>query len=358
MHGRDDESVSFKAMTDRRPPRGNGPKRLQMADIARLAGVSTATVSRALNNSPLVTDETRTRIAELARSLNYTINVDAKNLRLRQNRTIAMVVPYDPAARQRVSDPFFLSMLGSVADVLTERGYALLLSRVEAADLQSAAQLYDSGRAVGVIVVGQWRQHAVLDALADRGVPLVVWGGQLPAQRYCTVGCDNVAGGDMATDHLLLSGRRRIAFFGDVELPEVALRRSGYRQALVRHGVDANPALELHASFLPDGARAAVDRLLASGEPFDAIFACSDVMAMTAIGALQERGLKVPQDVAVVGYDDVPMASYFHPPLTTIRQAIDAGGRALVDALLEQVDSGSIPASRIVATELVIRGSS
>ena len=238
MRGRDDESVSFKPMTDRRPPGGNGPKRLQMADIARLAGVSTATVSRALNNSPLVTDETRTRIAELARSLNYTINLDAKNLRLRQNRTIAMVVPYDPAARQRVSDPFFLSMLGSVADVLTERGYALLLSRVEAADLQSAAQLYDSGRAVGVIVVGQWRQHAVLDALADRGVPLVVWGGQLPAQRYCTVGCDNVAGGDMATDHLLLGGRRRIAFFGDVELPEVALRRSGYRQALAREELD------------------------------------------------------------------------------------------------------------------------
>lgn len=329
-----------------------------MADIARLAGVSTTTVSRALNNSPLVTDETRSRIAELARSLNYTINVDAKNLRLRQNRTIAMVVPYDPAARQRVSDPFFLSMLGSVADVLTERGYAMLLSRVDATDLQSAAQLYDSGRAVGVIVVGQWRQHAQLGAIADRGVPLAVWGGQLPDQRYCTVGCDNVAGGTRATEHLIASGRQRIAFFGDVALPEVALRRDGYRQALLRGGLEASPALERPASFLPDGARAAVEQLLASGVAFDAIFACSDVMAMAAIGVLQESGLRVPQDVSVVGFDDVPMASYFHPALTTVRQAIDDGGRALVDALLEQIDSGLPSASRTVPTELVIRASS
>ena len=227
----------------------NDKRRMQMADIARLAGVSTSTVSRALNGSPLINEETRQRVTELARSLNYTINQSAKNLRLGDNRTIGVVIPFDRKTRQHVSDPFFLGMLGSLADALTDRRYDLLLSRVDAEHLDDLADLYDTGRASGIIVIGQWGHHDQLNELAARRVPFVVWGAQLPRQLYCSVGSDNVSGGSLATEHLLEQGRRRIAFLGDTGLPEVAQRHQGYLQAHRRLGVAVDPELHIVAPF-------------------------------------------------------------------------------------------------------------
>jgi len=332
-------------------------QRLQMADIARLAGVSTSTVSRALSGSPLVNQETRTRVMELARSLNYSINIGAQNLRLKQNRTVGVVVPYDAATRQHLSDPFFLGMLGSLADALTEQGFDMLVSRVDAETLDAAALSFDSGRVIGIILIGQWRHHDQLNQLAARQVPIVVWGAQLPQQLYCTVGGDNVAGGRLATGHLLAQGRRRIAFFGDINLPEVAQRHQGYLDALAAHGVARDEDLYVAGSFLPQGGAVAVQQLLERGLAFDAIFACSDLLAMSAISALRQHGLPVPEQVAVVGYDDIELAAYFHPPLSTVRQPMRAAGRALVSSLLALVDGAPL-ASQQLPTELVVRASS
>jgi DNA-binding LacI/PurR family transcriptional regulator len=329
-------------------------KRLQMADIARLAGVSKATVSRALNHSPLVNEETRTRILELASSLKYTINIGAQNLRLKQNRTVGVVVPFDSDTRQHLSDPFFLSMLGSLADALTERGFDMLLSRVDAEQIDAAAQPFDTGRVIGVILIGQWRQHDQLNQLAARHVPIVVWGAQLPQQLYTTVGGDNVSGGMLATEHLIDSGRRRIAFFGDINLPEVAQRYRGYCNALAKHGLPVDPQLRVSVSFLPEGGTLAVQELARRAIDYDAVFACSDLLAMTAINTLREHGKEVPRDIAVVGYDDIELSTYFHPPLTTIRQPIREAGQALVGALLALVE-GQSPASEQLPTELIVR---
>lgn len=336
---------------------GADRKRLQMADIARLAGVSVATVSRALNGSPLISKETRDRIDELARSLNYSINVSAKNLRLRQNRTIAVVIPYDRVSRQHISDPFFLSMVGSLADALTERGFDMLLSRVDADSLDSAARLVNSGVAIGVILIGQWRHHDQLNLLAMRRVPIVVWGTQLPQQLYSSVGGDNVAGGHMAAAHLLAQGRRRIVFVGDPQLPEVAHRQRGYLDALAACGLAPDPALMLPVPFDAEAARAAIDGLCERGVAFDAVFACSDVLASAVTRAMNRRGLRVPDDVAVVGYDDIEWASHANPPLTTVRQPIVDAGVALVDALL-RVIAGEAVAPRTLAVDLVVRASS
>ncbi|HTP39955.1 MAG TPA: LacI family DNA-binding transcriptional regulator [Steroidobacteraceae bacterium] len=331
-------------------------RRLQMADIARMAGVSVSTVSRALSGSALVNQETRTRVADLARSLNYTVNVGAQNLRLQQNRTVGVVVPYEAATGQHVSDPFFLRMLGALADALTARGFDMLFSRVSAEHLDAAGQLHDTGRAAGVILIGQWRHHEQLNELASRRVPLVVWGAQLPQQLYCTVGGDNLAGGRLATRHLLQRGRRRIAFYGDTELPEVALRYQGYLQALREAGVALDPALVKQVPFVPEKSRSVTRGLLTDGVPFDAIFATSDVLALMAQSTLLEAGRRVPEEIAVVGYDDIEMAAYAHPALTTVRQPIEAGANALVHALLE-VLQGRRSEPVMLVTELVVRAS-
>ncbi len=331
-------------------------KRLQMTDIARLAGVSVSTVSRALNGSTLINAETRERIGQLARSLNYSINLGAQNLRLQKNQTIAVVVPYDAQARQHISDPFFLSIVGAIADALTDRGYDMLLSRVDAERLDSAATLYDSGKAIGLIIIGQWRHHDQLNDMAARKVPVVVWGGQLPQQLYCSVGGDNVAGGLQATRHLLQRGCRRIAFVGDARLPEVDLRHQGYRQALAEAGSQPDPALVLPVPFEIIAARAAMDQLCASGTSFDGVFACSDLLALQAVQALRAAGRQVPADVAVVGYDDMPLATYSDPPLTTVHQPVALAGVELVDALLTLL-RGERAAPRVLPVHLVLRDS-
>jgi DNA-binding LacI/PurR family transcriptional regulator len=331
--------------------------RLQMADIARLAGVSASTVSRALAGSPLVNEATRLRVTELAKSLKYSINVGAQNLRLKQNRTIAVNVPYDPATRQHLSDPFFLSLIGSLADALTDRGYEMLLSRVDANRLDLAAQSFETGRAAGIVLVGQWHHHDQLNEMAVRGVPFAVWGAQLPGQLYATVGSDNLQGGRLATAHLIAQGAQRVAFFGDPELPEIHLRQQGYLQALKEAGLKADPRLSRRTPFVREAIEQEVEALFAEGTRFDAIFAASDLTAMTVISTLRRLGRSVPGDVLVVGYDDIALAQHFHPPLTTVRQPIAEAGQALIAQLLSQI-GGAKAQPQLLATTLVVRESS
>jgi len=332
-------------------------RKIQMIDIARMAGVSTSTVSRALNGSALTNDETRIRIIELARSLNYTINQSAKNLRMGDNRTIGVVIPYDRKTRQHISDPFFLGMLGSLADALTDRNYDMLLSRVDADRLDDMAALYDTGRARGIIVIGQWGHHDQLNDLARRHVPLVVWGAQLPRQLYCSVGSDNLSGGALATEHLLAAGRRRIAFMGDNSMPEATKRYEGYLQAHQKFGVSVDPNLYIPSPFTAEEAQAAMRAFLQASVPFDALVAASDLIAINAIGVMKREGLAVPEQVSVVGYDDIDMASHSFPPLTTVRQPIELAGGVMVDCLQAVLD-GEQPDSRLLPTSLVVRESS
>ncbi|MEY4754505.1 MAG: hypothetical protein RJA44_2180 [Pseudomonadota bacterium] len=336
---------------------GAAPQRVQMADLARMAGVSITTVSRALSGSSEISAKTRERINALARSLNYTVHQSAKNLRLKHNSTIAVVIPYASDSQQHISDPFFLTMLGSLADELTGRGYDMLLSRVDAARLDSAGQLYQSGAAAGILLIGQWHQHGQLNELADRQIPLVVWGAELPEQRYCSVGGDNYAGGLTAARHLLQRGCRRLLFIGDPDLPEVAERLRGHLAGLAEAGLSPDPALLLGVPFEVQQMRAGLSALLQQGVVFDAVQACSDVLAIAAMQLLRQHGRQVPNDVAVVGYDDIEWASHADPPLSTVLQPIRPAGAEMVDALLALM-AGRRVRSRTLPVELVARQSS
>ena len=331
-------------------------KKIQMVDIARMAGVSTSTVSRALNGNPLINAETRERIADLARSLNYSINLSAKNLRSGENRTIGVVIPYQDQIRQDVTDPVFMTMLGHLADQLTKQNFDLLFSRVPAQRLEEIAQLYESGRVGGVIVVGQWDQHEKLNELARRQIPFVVWGGQLPRQLYCTVGGDNFNGGFLAAQHLLSLGRKRIVFMGDRDATETQQRYAGYVHAHEVSKVKIEPELYIPSPFTVAEARSDIKEFLQKNIAFDALFAASDLLAITAMGAMNQAGLRIPQDVSVVGYDDIGMAEHTYPPLTTIRQPMDLAGAALVKNLMQVFEEGHSD-SEVVNTDLIIRGS-
>lgn len=327
-----------------------------MADIARMAGVSTATVSRALSGSTLVNDETRLRIAELAKSLNYTVNVGAKNLRSGQNRTIAVVIPYEANKRQTLTDPFFLSMIGTLATVLTEKNYEMLLCRISEDDMQSIGELYTAGRAAGIVVIGQWHHHDDLNELASRRVPLVVWGAQQSQQLYCSVGSDNIQGGYLATQHLLQLGCRKILFLGDTSLPEARARYQGYVNAHVETGFEVLPHLCVPVSFEPNLARQALGERFKQGLNCDGVFASSDLIAVTAMSLLAELGYRIPFDVPVIGFDDIDMAQFYRPSLSTIRQPLDAAGPEILRLLEQQIRGEGVRPSQL-STRLVIRES-
>jgi DNA-binding LacI/PurR family transcriptional regulator len=329
----------------------------KMSDIARLAGVSPSTVSRALAGSPLVTAAKREEIHRLARERGYVVNSTARNLRLQRTQTLGVVIPLAHETSQPLSDPFFMEMLGHLADAITQRGYGMFLQKIVPPMDDWLPNLIGSQRADGIIVIGQSTEHAALEAAALVYKPLVVWGGHFAAQSYCTVGTDNVGGALAAVEHLIRLGRKRIVFVGDPAVPEIGLRYEGYRLAHERAPRLRAPPHLVPAHLTADTAYEAVRAFIGSGGGFDAVFGATDVIAMSALRALTASGLNVPRDVSVVGFDDIALASHANPPLTTVRQDLERGARTLVDLLFRRMAGEDTPSATMPA-ELVVRESS
>ena len=328
-----------------------------MQELADIAGVTRGTVSRALSDSPRVNEKTKARIRKLAEKHNYRVNQQARNFRLRKTGVIAVVFMLDIKSEQHMSDPFFLEMLGGIADCLAEHDLDLFLAHAPVADVLELKDSRVFQNSDGVIFIGQGTQHDKLNIVAKSDKPVVVWGAPMPGQAYCRVGGDNVNGGYLATKHLLEAGRRNIAFFGDIKLPEIALRFSGYQKALREFGIEFNAALQAAIPFEMQHAREALLQFYGDNRNFDAALCSSDVMALSVIATLNETGLTVPGDVAVVGYDDIGLASYGNPSLTTIRQNIRSAGRVLVESVLGLINGESVTDTTL-ASELVVRKSS
>ena len=327
-----------------------------MADLARLAGVHPSTISRALAGSPLVEAGKREQIRRLARERGYVINSVARNLRLKRTQTLTVAIPLQHEAGQPLTDPFFVEMLGHLAEAITQRGYGMFLQKFLPPVREWLQSLIGSGRADGIIVIGQSTEHETLQRVASSYLPLVVWGGHLKGQAYCSVGTDNAGGALAAVAHLLGSGRRRILFIGDPTVPEIRLRHAGYRLALSKAPRGTGAPRLLPAHLTADAAYDAMSEFIRKGGRFDAVFAATDVIAISAMRAIIASGLSVPKDVAVVGFDDIAISAHTTPRLTTVRQDLERGARTLVDLLFRRIEGEETPSATMPA-QLIIRES-
>ncbi|WP_339898025.1 LacI family DNA-binding transcriptional regulator [uncultured Gilvimarinus sp.] len=329
-------------------------------DIAYRAGVSQATVSRALRDSPLVNEETRRRVQEIARELNYKVDKNARNLRSQKTRTVALLLNEDHGTGDSLINPFFLSMVASIISATADRNYDLLVSFQQFSE-DWHADYEDANRADGIIFLGYGDYTTYvkkLNHLDEQDAHYITWGPVLPGQPGVSIGCDNYNGARKAVAHLLSLGRRDIAFVGGIGegSPEFKRRYEGYCQALADAGITVNPALQIDAETSEDAGYHAALALHERGLRFDAVFGASDLIAIGAMKAVEEAGKTIPDDVAIMGFDDIPMAAYTHPPLSTVQQNTKLAGELLVDSLLKLMEGEKLE-SFLIPAELVIRGS-
>lgn len=336
-----------------------GPKPTSF-DIAQLAGVSQPTVSRALRGSASVSEQTRKRIEAIAQQLNYKVDKNASSLRTQRSNTLALLFFEDPTADETGINPFFLSMLAFITRHAAKRNQDLLIS-FQQLSANWHVDYEDSRKADGIILLGYGDYSTYrpkLEQLIEQGTHFVRWGFVGADQLGVTIGCDNFDGGLRAATHLIDHGRRNIAFLGEVgaHAPEFRDRFLGAQAAINAAGLAKGPPIQQDAISTEQSGYDAARRLIADQLAFDAIFAASDLIAIGAMRALQEAGRTVPEDIAVIGFDDIPAATLAHPPLTTVQQDYRRAGEVLIDTLLGRIEGSEVSSEKLPA-KLVVRKS-
>jgi LacI family transcriptional regulator len=336
------------ARKGRRTARAAGTVTLQM--VAEAAGVSAASVSRILNGTATVSDDKRAAVDEAIARLGFVPNPVARGLAGGRTLSVGVVT-------QAIDSPFYGGALRGIEDTLGAAGYSPLFvsGRWSATHEARCIDALRSRRVDGIIVLTGRLSDSALAAVA-REVPVVVTGRTMKAPHLAALDFDNCAGARLATEHLLGLGHRRIAFLsGDLKHPDGKERLRGYREALATAGIAYEPALVMPGDFTEASGLAAVEQLVASGEPFSAIFAANDQMAFGAGLALHRRGLRVPQDVSLVGFDDLASAVYSIPPLTTVHHPVYEQGQLAAQAMLlllaGETPTLALPPPRLIARE-------
>lgn len=322
--------------------------------VAAAAGVSRSTVSRVVNGSsavsPAAADAVRRAIAEL----NFVPNRAARSLASRQTLAIGLVVPEDTT--RFFGDPFFAAVVSGINDRLIRSDYVLNLFIANDDVGAKMASYIRGGNVDGAIIVSHHASDTFVDLIAA-SVPVVYGGRPVRSRRdHFYVDVDNVLGGKEATAYLIERGHRRIDMIsGPLTMPGGIDRVQGYRRALKQAGLAEGRVAD--GGFTSDGGAQAMRELLAGGPRPEAIFVASDLMAAGALRVLAAEGIRVPDDVAIIGFDDSPVAISVVPPLTTIRQPSFDQGEAMASVLLEILGGGDPPAATILPTELVVRES-
>jgi DNA-binding LacI/PurR family transcriptional regulator len=327
-----------------------------IADVARAAGVSKGAVSFALNDRPGVAEATRARILAVADDLGWTPSHRARALSSSRAMTVGLVLARLPETLS--ADPFFPAFIAGVEATLADRGQALLLQVV--ADQQTERRSYEAlaanGRVDGVFLTDLRVDDPRPDLLKALGLPTVVIAPCPVDGPWPVVAVDDRPGIAAAVEHLVSLGHRRIAHVGGpTEFVHTRSRREAWSTALAEAGLDEGPCL--HYDFSPTGGAEATNRLLDCAEPPTAIVFANDLMAIAGMSAAQTRGLQVPDDLSVTGFDDTSIAGHLRPPLTTVRTDVVAWGRAAADVLLRLVDGGPCLDLSLPSPQLVVRAS-
>ncbi|MFI6344087.1 LacI family DNA-binding transcriptional regulator [Streptomyces sp. NPDC050560] len=352
--------------------RGRSGGRPTLEEVAARAGVGRGTVSRVINGSPRVSEATRAAVEAAVAELGYVPNTAARALAANRTDAIALVVP-EPETRF-FAEPYFSGMLRGVGAEITDTEMQLLLTFAGSArERQRLAQYLAAHRVDGVLLVSVHAGDPLPDLLAQLEIPTVISGPRSADETLPSVDSDNFAGARSAVTHLLERGRRTIAHIaGRSDVYGAQQRVGGYRAALEEHGIEEDGRLVLSGDFTEEGGRRAMADLLAAEPGIDAVFAASDVMAAGARQTLRAQGRGIPDDVALIGFDDSAIAHHMDPPLTSVRQPIEEMGRAMIDVLLAEIEDRrpagapgharprrrtGAPRRVVLDTELVVRAS-
>ncbi len=328
--------------------------KLNLEDIAKLAGVSRSTVSRVINNHPYVSDDTRQKVLQVVQEHNYRPNLAARALVTQQTRVVSLVIPQ--AVATTFIDPYFSVIIQSIMVRAQQHDYAVMLWVGDGTEEvgRFCDRILGNTFFDGVLVASAISNDPLLPRLKAAGFPFVVIGPpEMEDANYIDV--DNVRGAQMAVSHLLRLGRQRIGLIaGPLNLFSARHRMQGYRQALERDGRALDPHLVVEGNYTEKSGYLAARTLLR--HHVDAIFACNDLMAIGAMRAIEENGLCVPDDVSVIGFDDTPTISPTAIALTTVRQPIDQLGQTAIQALIDLL-AGTLatPHQVVLPVELIVR---
>ncbi|MEU2060878.1 LacI family DNA-binding transcriptional regulator [Streptomyces sp. NPDC013455] len=329
-----------------------------LEEVAARAGVGRGTVSRVVNNAAGVRESTREAVQRAIAELGYVPNLAARSLAGRRADAVALVMT-EPDWRM-FAETFFSEVVRSLGDALADTGMQLLLTLVRSdTERRRFLEYARGGRVDGVLVMSVHADDPLPDMLAEARLPTVLLGRRSGDEQVSYVDADNVGGARDAVAHLLATGRRTIATItGPLDMYVAQCRLRGYRDALAAAGLTTDDSLMAEGDFTEESGYRAMARLLERHPETDGVLAASDTTAAGALRALREAGRRVPEDVAVIGFDDFPLAEQTAPPLTTVRQPVEEIGRAMVRLLLEELEEPAVAWRHVILrTELVVRES-
>ncbi len=329
---------------------------LTLEDIAALSGTSRSTVSRVINGDHAVREATRERVLTVLQSLNFQPNLAARGLAAGHTRVLGLVIPMGVSTI--FTDPFFPMLIQGVSSACNARDYSVMLWLAEPEyERRTISKIFYNGLLDGVIVASMLTDDPIIEALGEGRLPFVLIGRHPSREQTCYVDVDNIQSSRQAVLHLLRLGRRRVATItGPQKMVGGIDRLQGYQTALRERGLPILPELVAEGDFTEMGGYIAMRQLLRAHP--DAVFAASDMMAIGALRALTEAGLRVPKDISLVGFDDIPAAAHTAPPLTTVRQPTQRMGALAVETLIDRIENPTPEVCHLVLpAELMVRES-